>query len=394
MSPTATPRSCDVVIPARNAEPYLAAAIASVLAQSLPASRIIIVDDRSIDGTAAVAAAFGNRIRIVVGEGRTAAAARNLGARHSSAELLAFADADDVCHRERLMGQVEALLGRPDSTMVFCDAAYTFGSGEPTGAVFGCPDFNGDAFLGQLFERNRILSTSVAMVRRASFDAVGGFDERLSHAEDYDLWLRLGGSGRIEHLAEPLVSYRVHAGNLSNDREALRRCEIEILKKHPIDRIRCALLDTHGQAARADLELSRVLFRMERFTEGEALARAVWPDAPDRALHHFTLGNFAIARDDLETAAAEHHRCLACDATFAPSHNNLGVIAATEGRRRAAHEHFGAAVRLRPDYSDPRHNIDALQQGRRSGLRYTYAPLRSVLRPSVGIRDGGLGRRA
>lgn len=371
--------TCDVVIPARNAERYIAAAIESLLAQRVPASNIIIVNDRSTDGTSAAAGAFGDHVRVVEGTGRGPASARNLGVRHSSSELIAFLDADDVCHPDRLGLQMETLVGHPDATMVFCDAEYTDASGQLTGAVFTCPEFVREAFLGQLFERNRVLTTSAAVVRRASFDAVGGFDERLSHAEDYDLWLRLARVGPIEHVAHPLVSYRLHDRNLSSNREALHSCERDALNKHALEDILSALLLVYPDPARAGLALSRVLFRMERYREGEAILSGVDSGVTDRALRHFLLGNFAVARGDVETAAREYDRCLGVDPTFAPAHNNLGVIAAGQGRPSA--EHFTTAAGLRAGYSDPRRNLEALREGHLANLRHTLAPLRPVLRP-------------
>jgi glycosyltransferase involved in cell wall biosynthesis len=373
--------ACDVVIPARNAGPYIAAAIQCILHQSLAASRIVVVNDKSTDGTATAAAAFGDRVRIVNGEGKGPGAARNLGVRHSDSALIAFLDADDVCHPDRLRLQVDALHGNPDAAMVFCDAEYVDASGRWTGSLFTCPEYRRESLLGQLFERNRILTTSVAMVRRSAFDAAGGFDEHLSHAEDYDLWLRLAGAGVIEHIDHSLVLYRLHASNLSGNRDALRLCEMEILSKHAVQAIRAALLDTHGTPERADLALSRVLFRMGRYNEGEALLRRVCPEESDRALHHFVLGNFAVKRGDVDAAAAEYDLSLECDPTFAPCHNNLGVIAAAQGRHQQSCEHFIKAAGLRPGYADPQRNVEALQEGRVSDLRYTLAPLRTVLRP-------------
>lgn len=383
MKPNAGRAACDVVIPAHNAEPYIAAAIHSILDQSFAASQIIIVNDKSTDGTATAAAAFGGRVRIVKGEGKGAGAARNLGVRHSRSDVIAFLDADDVCYPDRLRRQMEALISNPDAAMVFCDAEYIDASGRRTGSLFTCPEYRREAFLGQLFERNRLLTTSVAMVCRSAFDAVGGFDERLSHAEDYDLWLRLAGSGSIERVPQSLVSYRLHASNLSGNRDALRLCEVAILNKHAVRDIRAALLDTHGNPERADLALSRVLFRMERYNEGETLLRRVCPEEADRALRHFMLGNFAVKRDDVDVAAAEYDLCLTHDPTFAPSHNNLGVIAAAQGRRQRSREHFIKAANLRPGYSDPQRNLEAVQEGRVSDLRCTLAPLRAVLRPEV-----------
>jgi glycosyltransferase involved in cell wall biosynthesis len=373
--------TCDVVIPARNAERYIVDAIQSILCQSHEASQILVVNDRSTDGTASVAAACGSRVRILEGEGSGAGIARNLGVRHSTSELVAFLDADDVCHPDRLKLQAEALLNEPQAGMVFCDAEYTDASGRPTGSLFTFPEYRKEAFLGQLFERNRILTTSVVVVRRPAFNAVGGFDKNLLHAEDYDLWLRLAQSSRVEHVPRPLVYYRMHDSNLSSNREAHRLCEIETLKKHTLKDIHAAFLATYGNAAKADLELSRVLFRMERYDEGESLLRGVSAEGADLALRHFMLGNFAVKRGNHDTAAENYLQCLQCDPGFAPAHNNLGVIAAAEGRYQQSLEHFTRAMELRPGYADPRRNIEALQQGKFPDLCYTLAPLRTVLRP-------------
>jgi glycosyltransferase involved in cell wall biosynthesis len=381
MTSNAGRAACDVVIPARNAERYIAAAIDSVLAQRHAASRIIIVNDQSADHTVEAAAAFGSRVQIIDGAGRGSGSARNLGVRHAVSEMVAFLDADDVCHPDRLGRQVNALVEHPDATMAFCDAEYVDASGQPTGSVFTCPDYLRDAFLGQLFERNRLLTTSVAMVRRSAFDAVGGFDERLSPSEEYDLWLRLAGAGRVEHNAEPLVSYRLHDSNISSNRDALRLCERDTLNKYAIQDIHAAFVIAHDTLEQANLALSGVLFRMERYDEGETLARGVTPADSDRALRHFLLGNFAVKRGDVDGAGAEYDACLRRDPTYAPARNNLGVIAAAQGRRRPAFEHFTRAQALRPGYSDPVWNLEALHEQRDLDLRYTLAPLRAVLRP-------------
>jgi len=373
--------TCDVVIPARNAEPFLADAIQSILCQSHAASQILVVDDRSTDGTARVAAAFGRRVQILQGEGKGAGIARNLGALHCRSQLLAFLDADDVCHPERLKLQAEVMHNEPQAGMAFCDAEYVDASGQRTGALFTFPDYRKEALLGQLFERNRILTTSVTVVRRAAFNAVGGFDEHLLHAEDYDLWLRFAQLCGVEHLARPLVYYRIHDSNTSGNLEAFRLWEAETLRKYAVRDIRAALLATYGEASKADLALSRVLFRMERYEEGESLLLGVNGEGADRALRHFMLGTFAIKRNDRDAAIEQYLLCLQCESGFAPARNNLGVIAAVEGHYARALEHFTRAMELRPGYADPERNIDALHHRRPQDLRYTLAPLRAVLRP-------------
>ena len=381
MMPHTIRATCDVVIPARNAEPYIAAAIQSLVNQSHRASRIIVVDDRSTDRTVEAAKVFGRSVQIVEGAGRGSGSARNLGVRHSDSDLIAFLDADDICHPDRLRLQIDALGRHPEASMAFCDAEFTDPVGRLAGPAFTCPEFRREVFLGQLFERNRILTTSVAVVRRSSFDAVGGFDENLSPAEEYDLWLRLAGAGQVEHVAQALVWYRLHDGNVSRNLEALRACERDTLEKHGMSNIRAALQAAYADPAQADMALSGVLFRMERYDEGETLLRGIVPRVPDRALRHFVLGNFAVQRGELAVAAAEYGLSLACDPAFAPSHNNLGVIAEAEGRRRHSLQHLIRAAELRPGYSDPKRNLELLRGRRGSELRYTLVPLRAVLRP-------------
>jgi glycosyltransferase involved in cell wall biosynthesis len=373
--------TCDIIVPARNAGPFIGPALDSLLVQSLLPQSIIVVNDGSTDETGAILASYEGRIQVVESAGRTASAARNLGVRQSQSDLVAFLDADDVCDFRRVAEQVRALRTDQDAGMVFCDGRYVDAAGLPAGGTFDCPEFRADAFLGLLFERNRVLTSSVVTVRRSAFDAAGGFDERLSHAEDYDLWLRLAAAGPVAHLAEPLVSYRLHAHNLSHGREAHGRAEATILAKHPVAQIRSALLTVYDEAARAELALCRVLFRMRRYEDGEQLLRGLSPADSDEALWYFMLGAFAVKRHDPATAGAAFKQSLEADPTFAPSANNLGVLAAAEGAVDRSRVCLLSAAALRPGYADPGRNLAALEAGRIEAMQFTFGPLRPVLRP-------------
>src|SRR3954452_15003770 len=97
------------IIPAHNAERFLAAAIDSVLAQTYQPIECIVVDDGSTDGTPAVARSYGDRIRLIPQEQRGVSAARNRGAAEARGELLAFLDADDRWLPERVERQAREL---------------------------------------------------------------------------------------------------------------------------------------------------------------------------------------------------------------------------------------------------------------------------------------------
>lgn len=103
-----------VVMPARDAESTVTAAMASVLAQTYPALELIVVDDGSADRTRALALAIADRrVRVIDGAGRGAADARNRGLAASRGAFLTFHDADDTSDPTRLARQLDVLLSEP-----------------------------------------------------------------------------------------------------------------------------------------------------------------------------------------------------------------------------------------------------------------------------------------
>jgi len=111
-----------VVVPAYNAEPYLAAALESVRRQSSAPHALIVVDDGSTDLTASIARSYG--ARVISGPNGGQARARNVGVRASHTPWIAFLDADDVWRDERLEEQWRALIKAPGPLVVATDYAY------------------------------------------------------------------------------------------------------------------------------------------------------------------------------------------------------------------------------------------------------------------------------
>ena len=96
-----------VIIPAYNAEAFIARAIDSVLAQTWPAHEILVVDDGSADSTARIVAGYGEGVRYLRQENAGVSAARNAGARAATGDWLAFLDADDWYYPDRLKWHAE-----------------------------------------------------------------------------------------------------------------------------------------------------------------------------------------------------------------------------------------------------------------------------------------------
>jgi glycosyltransferase involved in cell wall biosynthesis len=223
-----------VVIPARDSEATVGAAIRSVLDQSEAADiEILVVDDGSSDATRERAEALGDpRIRILGGPGRGAAAARNVGLRGAHGAWVALLDADD----RWLPGHVDALQGvlEADEVSVACfGAARHIDEQRRLIRLFTVkPE---DATLEGLLSRRLQPTTSATAVRRDVALSVGGFDEgfrRPAGVEDIDLWWRLAARGHCTVQPTPLCEYVVH---LSRDRFRSREDLIDLRA----DRQRC-----------------------------------------------------------------------------------------------------------------------------------------------------------
>src|SRR5688572_25029067 len=117
-----------VVVPCFNRAYCLGKAIESALAQHTTPREVIIVDDGSTDGSAAVAGNYGEQVRVIRTTNRGPAAARNIGLQQAQGMWVAFLDSDDVWHPEKLTLQLEALDAYPDAEVIFCDTQ-TFSNG-------------------------------------------------------------------------------------------------------------------------------------------------------------------------------------------------------------------------------------------------------------------------
>ncbi|RLB45701.1 MAG: hypothetical protein DRI90_28145, partial [Deltaproteobacteria bacterium] len=203
-----------VVIPAYRSEEFLGLALDSVLAQTELPSEILVVDDGSPgEATRAICAARSDAVRYLRKDNGGPASARNLGARESSAEWLAFLDADDVWYPEKLERQWAALQNRPEARLVCTQARLLGGSREGELRRAGAaPALD----LPSLLSANPIVTSSV-LLRRAAFEEAAGFceDRSLIAVEDYDLWLRVAQQGPLVWIPEPLVGYRIHDASLS-----------------------------------------------------------------------------------------------------------------------------------------------------------------------------------
>ena len=225
----AAPR-VSVLMAVYNGEPYLAEALDSVLAQTLTDFEVVVVDDASTDGTAAVLDAYAERGgRLVVlrnEENRNLAASLNRGLAACRAPLVARADADDVNLPDRLERQAAFLDAHPEVGVVGC----AYHKVDPDGRHRSTKSYATDHATiraRQLF-MSSLLHPGV-MFRADVVRAVGGYDETYWTAQDSDLWTRLRDRTRFANLPDPLVRYRTHDESILGTRgEAGRRLSMSV----------------------------------------------------------------------------------------------------------------------------------------------------------------------
>jgi glycosyltransferase involved in cell wall biosynthesis len=224
-----------VVIPSFNRWPMLAESITSVMAQGGVDFELIVVDDGSTDDTVVrlpslleELAAAQRPVRILRTENHGPAAARNRGVAAARAELIAFLDSDDLWQPRKLQRQLD-MIHNPECLVSQTDEIW-IRRGVRVNPGLRHRKRSGAFFFESL--RTCLVSPSAVMMRTSIFRELGGFDEDLRAAEDYELWLRLLLEHRVELLPEPLVIKRAgHPGQLSATIPALDRFRIFALLK-------------------------------------------------------------------------------------------------------------------------------------------------------------------
>lgn len=227
------------IIPAYNTEAFLIQAVESLQQQTCPLLEIIVVDDGSTDGTAALArrlACQDPRIHLVQQANSGSTAARNRGVQQSHSQLLTFLDADDLWLPDRLEQGLRAF--EEDSQLdyaVGCARAFFDWHPDTPEEVRvrsqSDPRNQGDhpAFIG-----------AGLMATRRAWDRVGPFDPERCHASGMDWFLRARALGLRESVV-PLAVYlrRIHGQNVSlqsaanSQREFARALRDHIQRSRP-----------------------------------------------------------------------------------------------------------------------------------------------------------------
>jgi glycosyltransferase involved in cell wall biosynthesis len=269
--------SVSLVVATFNHARFLPAALDSALAQTLAGVEVIVVDDGSTDDTPAVLSRYARRVRVIRQANRGLASARNAGLAAARGTYVSFLDADDVVAPTKLAEQVALLEASPAAGWTYCDVLIeTVATGHEVRASerFGYGGRTLDGWLFPELIHGNFIPAIAPLIRRGALDSAGGFDDRLTALEDWDLWLRLSLVAEARYSPAVLVRYRVHPGGMSEDRSRMDKNRFRVLDK--LCRTQPAAVEGLGAMGR------RIIADTHNWLGKEAYARGDWTEARRR----------------------------------------------------------------------------------------------------------------
>lgn len=248
-------------MPVRNEEQFLPAALASIAAQTCSEWELVVVDDGSTDGTAAIlaAAAADPRVRVLSNRTKGLVSALNQGVASCRAPLIARMDGDDISHPHRLAKQLAFLAAHPPIGLV----ATSFRHFPRRHLKIGMLAYeqwqnslvNHDLIMADMFVESPFVHPGV-IFKKEILLALGGYRD-MGWAEDYDLWLRMAQAGvHFARCAEPLLFWRdrpERATRTMNEysADAFRRCKLHHLRNGFLHGATDVILAGAGKEGRA-----------------------------------------------------------------------------------------------------------------------------------------------
>jgi glycosyltransferase involved in cell wall biosynthesis len=204
-----------ILMPAYNAEKYIAQSINSLIQQDYENFELLIYNDASTDGTIGEILKFSDsRIKVFTGEINVGAAqARNVLLSKANGDFIAFFDSDDLCLKQKFTHNISYLNRKPEIDLVGSKIFYI---NEKSKTIFLIKSFESFVFNdieADLFFNNTLSTSSIVFKKRIL--PLISFDSKFEPAEDYELFARISGLIKIENIDKRLVKYRVCSSSLS-----------------------------------------------------------------------------------------------------------------------------------------------------------------------------------
>jgi glycosyltransferase involved in cell wall biosynthesis len=226
-----------VVMPAYQSALFIHNTLRSIVEQTVFPSQVLIIDDGSTDNTCSIIEEFSKihpelNIELIRSSHKGPGAARNIGVQRATSQWIAFLDSDDLWFPNKLEMCLQVILENQEINF-FCHNETLIAEDGSTALLdYSRLYSTGKPLTEQLFKIN-LFSTSAVVCKRDNILDVGGFDETLSSAQDYELWLRMSPKLSPYFIKQVLGTYTIREGNISTTRHFKRLKNIwRVLARH------------------------------------------------------------------------------------------------------------------------------------------------------------------
>ncbi len=211
-----------IILPARNAGPWLNECISSVLDQSWRNWELLVIDNASSDGTAHIAASFNDtRIQVLQEPSIGVSNARNMGLEAMRGDYFCFLDADDRLPKDALRLRHDLFVRYPDAR--FADGAMrAFDNSTGQTAWVRSPWFHGPPFDALMALDGSCFAGNTWMVRRLPGHHYR-FPDRMDHSEDCAFYLAIAHQGIYVSTAREVLHYRIGHPSATSDARSVHR---------------------------------------------------------------------------------------------------------------------------------------------------------------------------
>lgn len=254
-----------VVIPTYNSAKFIIECVESVLSQTYPNFEVIVLDDGSTDETEELLKPYSQKIQYIKKTNGGLASARNAGFMHTKGEYIAWLDADDIAHIDRLMIQADFLSNHPEIILVSSNFtafneegplpeltiesyygmiknAGAIGQLYPTKKKYmplqagprNTSEKKGiTAYYGKIRDKliwGNFIHPPTVMIRRSAYLKAGNLDETIPTSEDWYFFVKLSRQGEIGHLDIPLLQYRISDNQMSAPQKNAEKIVTNIIR--------------------------------------------------------------------------------------------------------------------------------------------------------------------
>ncbi len=236
----------DIIMPVRNGEPFLPAALDSLAVQTCQDFRLVVCDDGSSDRTAAILRAESRFPVLLVQEATSlgvTVALNKLLSLPSDATYVARFDADDICEPDRLHQQVRFLEKHPAIGLVGSWMKIIDGRGHRVGCHHYPTD--PDAVRTELIFSNPLAHPAIMARAEVLRRLPGPYNPEYQQAQDFELWCRLDEQTRMANIPRELVRYRRHGDAVGVARKSAQIANIERVRRAQVNRLKFSA-DSHS----------------------------------------------------------------------------------------------------------------------------------------------------